>query len=291
MGEEDDIRATFMRGGKSVTEHFTKGRFLGKGGFATCYSVRNVSSKRIFAGKIITKLSLRSERVKERMLNEIKVHRQLVHPNIVQLCTFFEDKSNVYIILQRCSRTSLFEAVRDRKQLSAPEVRFCMLGILSGVRYIHSRNIIHHDLKLANVLFRNNRPVICDFGLCWQLGEGETKAYCNYGTPNYMAPEIIQDKTTGHGLEVDIWSLGVMLFIMLVGSPPFTPLVCDDIKDVYERIVSVTYSFPKDIALSAHAESLIRWMLQRSPSDRPTLDELENHPFLIDPRVSQLRTH
>ena len=151
------------------------------------------------------------------------------------------------------------------------------MQIISALRYLHSHRIIHRDLKLGNLFLSAKMELkIGDFGLATKLEfDGERKrTIC--GTPNYIAPEILEAKQ-GHSYEVDIWSLGVILYTMLIGKPPFETA---DVKTTYRRIRMNAYTFPDHVHISESAKDMISKILTNDPAKRPTLDELLSHDFL-----------
>lgn len=145
-----------------------------------------------------------------------------------------------------------------------------------ALKYLHSNRIIHRDLKLGNLFLNDKLEIkVGDFGLAAKLSfEGEKrKTIC--GTPNYIAPEILEGKT-GHSYEVDIWSLGVIIYAMLIGKPPFeTP----EVKTTYRKIKMNNYSFPDNVQISDAAKSLISKILVQDPLKRPNLDDILSHAF------------
>lgn len=248
-------------------------RFFGKGGFAKCYEIADVATNDVYAGKIVSKKLMVKSSQKEKMAQEISIHRSLKHANIVGFHNFFEDTFNIYIILELCKKRSMMELHKRRKAITEPETRFYMHQILLGVQYLHSKRIIHRDLKLGNLFLDDNLHVkIGDFGLAAKIEyEGERKqTLC--GTPNYIAPEILTKK--GHSFEVDIWSLGCIMYTLLVGKPPFET---SSLKDTYKRIKSCEYRIPS--TLRKPAASMIVLQLQSNPSRRPSVDKLLQHEF------------
>ena len=175
------------------------------------------------AGKIIDKSTLCKSRTMKKLLYEISIHKSLNHPNIVKFLDFFEDAKNVYIILELCEDGNLNDHFKKSKTLKESEVRMYTRQMISALKYCHDRNIIHRDLKLGNLLLKNGGKTIKlgDFGLSSRLEYKEQRRRTICGTPNYIAPEIIGAKTT-HSFEVDVWSLGVIIYILLVGNAPFS---------------------------------------------------------------------
>lgn len=211
---------------------------------------------------------------------EIKIHRDLKHRFVCQYKHYFEDTENCYILLELCENQSLNEMIKRRKRLTEPEAAYFMKQLVEATRYMHSVNVIHRDLKLGNLFLDSDMNIkVGDLGLATRVQDKDEKRKTICGTPNYIAPEIIQgDKATrGHSFEVDIWSMGVILYTLLIGKPPYE---AKDVKATYQRILNNEYSFPRHVDVSNTAKSLIKNMLQSKPTDRPTLDEVDDHPFL-----------
>ncbi|XP_077547359.1 serine/threonine-protein kinase PLK1-like [Haemaphysalis longicornis] len=253
---------------------FVRGKFLGKGGFAYCYEMKDKQTNKVYAGKVVSKAALVKSHQKQKIAQEIQIHRSLENKHVVGFHSYFEDDSNVYIILELCSGGSLMEMHRRRKTLTEAEARYFLYQILLGCRYLVQQRVIHRDLKLGNLLLNERMELkIGDFGFATRIEfEGERKmTLC--GTPNYIAPEILSKK--GHSFEVDVWSVGCILFTLLVGHPPFeTPTL----KETLVRIKTNKYHVPSD--MSSPARTLIRRMLQPDPQRRPNIDSLLQDEFL-----------
>ena len=262
--------------GESEIRKYTKGRLLGKGGFAKCYEFTNMQTQKITAAKVIAKSSLIKSRSRQKLISEIKIHKALHHNNIVHFEHYFEDSENVYFLLELCQNQSLNELMKRRKTLTELEVQCYAVQIIKALKYLHSHRIIHRDLKLGNLFLTDKMELkVGDFGLATKLDfEGERKrTVC--GTPNYIAPEILDGKT-GHSYEVDIWSFGVILYTLIVGKPPFET---NNVKETYKRIKMNNYSFPERAIISDSAKSLITEILVLDPMKRPTLDEILESDF------------
>ncbi|XP_063224051.1 serine/threonine-protein kinase polo [Bacillus rossius redtenbacheri] len=255
---------------------YRKGRFFGKGGFAKCYEITDLNTKHVYAGKIVSKKLMLKHNQREKITQEITIHKSLNNKHVVGFHSFFEDSLNVYIVLELCRKRSMMELHKRRKALTEPEVRYYMQQILEGVAYLHKERIIHRDLKLGNLFLDDSLQVkIGDFGLAAKIEfDGERKrTLC--GTPNYIAPEILSKK--GHSFEVDVWSIGCILFTLLVGKPPFET---SSLKETYNRIKKCDYSIPPSCKISAPAFRMIQSTLQIDPRLRPTVHQLLNHEFL-----------
>jgi len=257
----------------SSNKKYVRGKFLGKGGFARCYELTD-PSKEILAGKIVSKSLLVKQHQKEKMSQEISIHRSLQHRHIVGFHGFFEDSDNVYIILELCRRRSMMELHKRRKAITEPETRYFIRQLLNGVKHLHDRKIIHRDLKLGNLFLNDDMDVkIGDFGLATRVDYSGERKRTLCGTPNYIAPEILCKK--GHSYEVDIWSIGCIMYTLLVGKPPFET---QTLKDTYMRIKKNEYHVPSRIG--PLARSLIQKLLQGDPTKRPTVGDILQDDFM-----------
>ena len=262
--------------GEVQIRKYIKGRLLGKGGFAKCYEFINQETEHSSAAKIIPKKSLVKSRAKQKLISEIKIHKSLHHPNIVAFEHYFEDSENVYLLIEICLNQTLNELLKRRKKLTELEVQCYSVQIIKALKYLHSHRVIHRDLKLGNLFISDKMEIkVGDFGLATKLEfDGERKrTVC--GTPNYIAPEILEGKT-GHSYEVDIWSLGVIMYTLIIGKPPFET---NNVKETYKRIKAGNYSFPENAIISEPAKDLIQSILVLDPHKRPKLDEILTHDF------------
>ncbi|GAA5849655.1 hypothetical protein JCM8547_000523 [Rhodosporidiobolus lusitaniae] len=256
-----------------------RGELLGEGGFARVYLCTEPDGITYKALKVIDKQQLKSTKTKSKLFAEIKIHQAMQHPNIIAFEHCFEDDSNVYMQLELCSNGSLLDLLRLRRRYSEPEARFYLTQLVGACDYMHANSVIHRDLKLGNLMLDENMDLrVGDFGLAALVkfpGERK-KTIC--GTPNYIAPEILFDQKAGHSFEVDIWSIGVILYTLLIGRPPFQT---KDVKNIYRKIRDNAYTFPSDHCLSPESLDLISWILRPSPSERPSLAEILAHPWFV----------
>lgn len=290
-GSREDLHAveviedrTGVRCKNNQPVRYAKRRFLGKGGFAKCYEVQDMDTKELFAAKIVDKSSISKPRAHAKLRSEISIHRSLSHERVVGFHDYFEDSENVYLILELCSNQALNDFVRKRpgKRFSEPEAMFYFYELISALRYLHHRRVIHRDLKLGNLfLDAEGHLKVGDFGLAAQLTHDGEKKRTICGTPNYIAPEILEGKT-GHSYEVDIWSLGVILYTMLIGRPPFETA---DVKTTYRRIRYNQYSIPDTVRLSDQSKDLITSILRTDPRSRASLDEILASPWFQTSRL------
>ncbi|KAI9139727.1 kinase-like domain-containing protein [Paraphysoderma sedebokerense] len=261
---------------KRSSRNFYRHGLLGTGGFARCYEIKDERGTR-YAVKVVAKSSLKAQKHKQKLLAEIKIHSSMNHKNIVKFYHYFEDSENVYLILELCEHKSLMEMVKKRRRLTEPEVRYFMLQLLDAVKYMHQENVIHRDLKLGNLFLTGDMQLkVGDFGLATLVKHDGERKKTICGTPNYIAPEILFDTQNGHSFEVDIWSLGVIMYTLLIGKPPFQT---KDVKAIYKKIKENSYDFPPGCMITHHAKSLISSLLKTRPESRPVLNDVIQHPF------------
>ena len=279
LGDTDIIEEKITKNGKAnqSPKYYKKIRLLGKGGFAHCYELFDEETHHSSAAKIIPKKNLIKSRAKQKLISEIKIHKSVHHKNIVNFEHYFEDAENVYILIELCHNQTLHELLKRRKTLTELEVQYYIFQLIQALKYLHNLKIIHRDLKLANLFLTENMELkLGDFGLATTIDfEGERKrSLC--GTPNYIAPEILDGKK-GHSFEVDIWSLGIIMYVLLIGKLPFET---NNKKETYKRIRLKNYSFPQNAKISEPAKELIQNILVLEPYQRPTLDEILKSDFM-----------
>ncbi|OQR75194.1 serine/threonine-protein kinase PLK1-like [Tropilaelaps mercedesae] len=230
-----------------------------------------------FLGKVVHKTMLTKPHQKEKMLQEIRIHRKLSHKFVVKFFSHFEDTENVYVLLELCTRRSLMEVLKRRGRLTYQETRYFMYQLLDGVSYLHNIKIIHRDLKLGNLFLTGDIQLrIGDFGLATQLDHEHERRQTLCGTPNYIAPEILEK--VGHSYEVDIWSCGCILYTLLVGKPPFeTP----HLRQTYAKIQKVEYRIDPKL-IPPLARQMIESMLQKKPQKRPSAVDALRHQFFTE---------
>lgn len=208
-----------------------------QGSYGKCYEVINQKTKERLACKILSSKLILDEENKAMVKNEIKFHRNLIHPHIVRFVESFSDRHHIYIIQTLCSKGSLAQLTLQRKRLSVSECRYCVYQILKGMNHIHQKGIVHRDVKLANILIDGDMQMkICDFGLAILETDAHLEAHTLCGTTNYLAPEVVN--RSGFERRSDIWAIGVITFILLYGYKPFE---AHDEKTTYDRIARVDY--------------------------------------------------
>ncbi|KJZ77894.1 hypothetical protein HIM_02531 [Hirsutella minnesotensis 3608] len=258
------------------------GKLLGKGGFAICYSGQQVSTKQKYALKIVR--SRMPPKMEQKFQTELQIHSKMKHKNVVQFFRAFSFDSCTYLVLELCNNGSLMDMVKRRKGLTEPEVRFYSVQVAGAIKYMHGKGIIHRDLKMGNIfLDAQMNAKIGDFGLAALLVTGRDMQTIRRttlcGTPNYIAPEILEKGKKGHDHMVDIWSLGIIMFAMLTSKPPFQSSTTDEI---YRRARERDYEWPiaetAQKFVSQDAKDLVATMLEDADR-RPDPDAIVQHPF------------
>jgi calcium-dependent protein kinase len=231
--------------------------------FATVCKVKKKISDKILALKIVKKT--RSENSK-RMYIEIEILKNLIHPNVMQIYEFYEDKKNFYIITEICEGGNLFDLIVNKGYLNEEEAANIIKQILSIVSYINSKNIVHRDLNLLNILLdtnKNNIVKIHDWGYATFFIKNK-KMHGVCGSPHYIAPEVLFEN---YDEKCDVWSCGIILYILLCGYPPFEG---ENESEILDNIKKGKFSFPNEdwSNISKEAKDLISEMLKFNPQER-----------------------
>jgi calcium-dependent protein kinase len=232
------------------------------GGFGEVRKCSNKKTGAIRAVKIIRKDSLDSKE-KIRFFQEIDIMRQLDHPNIVRLYEVFQDEKRFYLVTELCTGGELFDEITKRSNFNEQDAAAIIKQVLSAVAYCHSKNICHRDLKPENVLMdskNNNQIKVIDFGASQKYDDNKKMSQI-YGTAYYIAPEILKSE---YNEKCDVWSIGVILYILLSGKPPFYG---DDDKEILNSVKLGTYTLtgPDWKNISNEAKDLIKKTLTYEP--------------------------
>lgn len=271
---------------------YKTGKCLGKGGFAICYEGQLAGTKHRYALKIV-KSKMPQKKMEQKFQTELQIHSKMNHINIVEFHRAFSYEQCTYIVLELCPNGSLMDMIKKRKYITEPEVRFWTVQISGAIKYMHSKGIIHRDLKMGNIFLDKDMNVkVGDFGLAALLMSGKDWIACRRttlcGTPNYIAPEILSKDKGGHDHAVDIWSLGIIIFALLTGKPPFQSATADEI---YRRARELEYDWPKldtsENSISEEAKDLVTQLLVQEPENRPDPDTIVQHPFFTSGWIPQ----
>ena len=257
---------------------YNKGKLLKKGVFSQTFEFINLDNFHISSGKIFPKSKDDNANTKKNyFITEKNIIKSLHHPNIVKLENFFEDSENSYLLFEFCPYGNLKDLLNKRKKLTELEVKYYLLQIVSALKYLRNNKVIHRNLKLENILISDKMIIkLSDFHLGAKLKSDEERRTKNLGSPNYMAPEIIEKKN-GYSYEVDIWALGVIIYCLIIGKAPFDS---PNIDEACEKIKIGKYFFPEDSVISDPAKDLIQNLLLLDPNKRLKLDEILSHAFL-----------
>lgn len=289
---------------KEISQKYYISRVLGQGACGIVKLVYNKTKCTKHAMKMIKKSRLSNGQFNhltnpEKIMNEINIMKALRHPCIISTEEVFDSRDAVYIILELMQGGELFDRITKNGHLSEPLTRFLFRQMVLAVKYLHSQGITHRDLKPENVLLESKEEdtlvKLTDFGLSKFVGEDSfMKTIC--GTPLYLAPEVIRSNGVKcYGPEVDVWSLGVIFFVCLVGYLPFSA----DYKDLSltEQILSGRYRFSHEHwkGISLPGKLLMKRMLTVQVDRRITLSQILNHSWMQDNnviiRVEKLLTH
>ncbi|PKA59191.1 Serine/threonine-protein kinase SAPK3 [Apostasia shenzhenica] len=260
-----------------MEERYEPLKELGAGNFGVARLVRDRRTKELVAVKYIE----RGKKIDENVQREIINHRSLRHPNIVRFREVLLTPTHLAIVMEYAAGGELFERICSAGRFSEDEARFFFQQLISGVSFCHSMEICHRDLKLENTLLDGSptpRLKICDFGYSKSaLLHSQPKS--TVGTPAYIAPEVLSRKEYD-GKIADVWSCGVTLYVMLVGSYPFEdPDDPKNFRKTMSRILSVQYSIPDYIRVSADCRQLLSRIFVANPSKRITIPEIKKHPW------------
>ncbi|XP_073729277.1 calcium/calmodulin-dependent protein kinase type II subunit gamma isoform X20 [Misgurnus anguillicaudatus] len=253
---------------------------LGKGAFSVVRRCVKKSTGQEYAAKIINtkKLSARDHQKLER---EARICRLLKHPNIVRLHESISEEGFHYLVFDLVTGGELFEDIVAREYYSEADASHCINQILESVSHIHQHDIVHRDLKPENLLLASKMKgaavKLADFGLAIEV-QGDQQAWFGFaGTPGYLSPEVLRKDP--YGKPVDIWACGVILYILLVGYPPFWD---EDQHKLYQQIKAGAYDFPSPEwdTVTPEAKNLINQMLTINPAKRITADQALKHPWV-----------
>ncbi|KAG1446161.1 hypothetical protein G6F56_009663 [Rhizopus delemar] len=251
-------------------------RVIGRGSFGKVYVVRKKDTNRIYAMKVLRKSRIISRSEVTHTMAEKTVLAKIRNPFIVPLKFAFQSPDKLYLVLAFINGGELFHHLQLEGKFSEERSRFYTAELLSALECLHDFNVVYRDLKPENILIDYNGHIaLCDFGLCkLNMSENErTNTFC--GTPEYLAPELLLGQ--GYTKTVDWWTLGVLLYEMMTGLPPFYD---ENTNEMYRKILQDELRFPDDV--SADARGLLRGLLTRDPKERlgnNGSEEIKNHPF------------
>jgi serine/threonine protein kinase len=260
-------------------DDYVLGEKIASGGYSTVFRGRHLPTSRDVAVKVLPKARM-SEPERKRLLEEVTIMGRIAHPHILQLHAFFDEPSAYFIVMELCLGGELFDRISDRKVYTEEQARDTARTLASAVAFLHSKNIAHRDLKPENILLSSPDDATAAIKL-GDLGFAKTCAKTtglgtSCGTPSYVAPEILGGRS--YGLQCDMWSLGVIVYILLCGYPPFAS---SNQAELFKMIMGGKFKFGEAWGgVSAPAKDFIARLLVVDPARRSTAEEAMNHPWL-----------
>ena len=263
---------------KKINDKYIIKHVIGSGYFA---QVRLAESKEspgnFYAIKVIDKNKLKGK--EESLKDEICICHRLRHPNIVEVYEVYEDPTKVYLVMELESGGELFDYIEERGSYTEKDAANVVRQVLSAVGYMHSQGIVHRDLKTENLLYhskdKDSKIMICDFGVSKISDSGIMTTLC--GTSGYVAPEVLERKP--YGKSVDLWSIGVITYILLCGYPPFYD---ENDANLLEQILegNIEFDSPFWDDISLDAKEFICSLMSLAPNNRPSCEEAMKHPWI-----------
>ncbi|CAG9318283.1 unnamed protein product [Blepharisma stoltei] len=246
---------------------------LGAGSFGHVYKVVKKNSGEIYAMKVLSKQMLREKNQLKYAIAECKILKNIRHPYIVPLYWAFQTPNSLYMVLEYCPNGDLSKLLEYAQSLNVSISKFYIAEVILAIEYLHSLDIVYRDLKPQNLLLDSNGHIkLADFGLAKENVTEENPAMSFCGSPAYLPPEQIAG--TGAWKPADIYCIGANLYELLTGQPPF---YTENISVLYQRISKSKLKFPE--GLDEEAENLIQAVMKRNPEERPSIQDVKEHPF------------
>lgn len=262
---------------KLSLDKYTTISVIGNGSYAKVLLVKDKETGEFFALKILKKEHVEKRRQEDKVLVERNILVNIDHPFVIHFRGSFQNQKKLYFVLEYCAGGELFNLITKKKRFSEDQARFYAAQMVLVLEHLHSKDIIYRDLKPENVLIDKKGYIrITDFGLSRidPKNSNDAKSIC--GTPEYLAPEIILK--VGYGSAVDWWTLGSIIYEMLVGLPPF---YTNDRQELFDKIKFSSPTYPS--FLSAKAKNLLEALLKKTPESRlGSSSPVRNHPWFED---------
>jgi len=269
----------FKKDKDGLKQKYTMGKQLGSGNFATVFKATKKEDQQIVAVKVIDKSKVEDMGDIER---EVEIMNTMDHPNIIKLFEIFDEKKKMNLVMELVEGGELFDAIVDKGQFNTKEAAGCMAQLCSALDYCHKLKIVHRDLKPENLLVAEKKYTadshikVADFGLARVVSDKDMmKTAC--GTPGYVAPEVLKNKGYDSGA-VDLWSAGVILYILLCGFPPFYE---EEMPALFDQIMKARYDFPSPWwdDIPEDAKNMVKKLLIVDPTKRMTAAQVLADPW------------
>lgn len=271
-----------------VEDVYRLGKVIGSGSYSVVRESVHIETKERYAIKCIKRSDL-TEEDDEAIRMEIRILEEMHHPNIMRLQEFFEEPDYYYLVTEFVGGGELFDRIVEKESYTEKEARDLVKILLDAIKYCHDKGIVHRDLKPENLLMMKKDDdasiKIADFGFAKKVTLDETGLITTCGTPGYVAPEILEG--ADYGKPVDVWSIGVITYILLCGYPPFN----DDSQAIlFRKIRRGKYQFDSPFwdNISEDAKDFIRKMLVVDPHQRATVGDLLQHKWIVGEEVSDV---
>ncbi|XP_028407710.1 serine/threonine-protein kinase 33-like [Dendronephthya gigantea] len=266
---------------------------LGRGSFGRVYEAQCQTTGIKWAVKSVNKEKAGSYAVKM-LEREVNIMKMIDHQHVVCLNEVYETPTKMFLVMELCDQGELCDLLRVRKTLSENEALTVIRQLADAIAYLHDLDIVHRDLKLENILLCkpiNDEPInikISDFGLSYIKGSGEAMMQSVCGTPMYMAPEVIDEHE--YSRQCDIWSIGVILFTLLTGSPPFQAPTEEKLYQLIKQ-GHLDFTHPCWQTINESAKNVLEGMLEVDPAHRSTAMEIKDHPWVNGDNESSARVN
>jgi len=275
--ETKDSAPAKKSGPVKIEDNYKLGKELGRGAFSVVREGTRKANGKKYAIKCISK-KLIDKKELSLLEREIDIMKKLQHPNIIQLMEVIDTPDTLYLVLENAPGGELFDAIVNKGSYSEADAVHIVKQILDAIKHCHEQGIAHRDLKPENLLLGDGKKdfiKIADFGLSKEFGTDILVTSC--GTPDYVAPEVLSGEP--YDMSVDIWSIGVITYVLLCGYPPFYGEVQ---KELFENILAGNYDFPDPewTDVSEEAKDFIRKILVVDSQQRATAEHCLNHPWI-----------
>lgn len=268
-----------------IRDHYRIGKVLGSGAFGEVRLCLHKDTQTQRAVKVLRK-NLLDDKEMDMLKNEISILKDMDHPNIVKMYEFLEDEKRIYIVTEICKGGELFDEILSRSKFDEKDAAIVMRQLLSAINYCHKKKIVHRDLKPENMLLEQDKDLeklkIVDFGTSLTF-DPDRALDEKLGTAYYIAPEVIKKS---YNEKCDLWSCGVIMYILLSGEPPFNDPKADN-EAIMKKVEKGKYDISKGVwkSVTKEAKDLIKKLLTYNPEDRISAEDALQHPWIAETKI------